>query len=143
MTKPFFETGEQRLLVTGLDMDHPVGLETGLCDCRREEVGSRNDPEHLAFRARRDPRCEHGRRCPVDSTIAASRDLMHASQSQTTSGHAPVHVRQAEWQDPADAASTVLQMRNALLKLGDDRLCRTISHENPVLLRAFFIARGR
>src|SRR5690606_5743721 len=42
-----------------------------------------------------------------------------------------------EWQDFPRARSTALQVRNALLKLGDNRVCRAIGHENPALLRAY------
>jgi hypothetical protein len=73
----------------------------------------------------------------VNSAIAATSDLMQAPEPQPAARQAPVHVRQAERQDLADAASTAFQVRNALLKLGDDRVCRAIGHENPVLLRAF------
>jgi hypothetical protein len=137
MAKPFLETGEQRLFVTGLDMDQTIGLETGLRDRRRKEVGSGHNPEHLAFRARSDPGREHGGGRAVDGAIAATGDLMQAPQAQPAARQASVHVRQAEWQNLADTASTVLQVRNTLLKLGDDRVCRAIGHENPVLLRAF------
>ena len=139
----FLETGEQRLFVTGLDMDHPIGSQPRLGDGRCEQIGARDDPEHFALGPRRNPGGEHGGGRPVDRAITAAGDLMQASKPQPASRKPPVNLRQAEWQDLADAASTALQMRDALMKVGDDRVCRAIGHESPVLLKGLCNAFGR
>src|SRR3546814_12956930 len=52
MTKPLFEAAQERSLVASLDVDDPVGVETGQREGRREQVGLRHAPEYLAFDAR-------------------------------------------------------------------------------------------
>ena len=49
MTKTFLETGEQRLLVVGCNMDYSVGRKAGLGDRRCEKIGPRDHPKHLAL----------------------------------------------------------------------------------------------
>lgn len=129
MSQTFLETGEQRFLVAGLDMDHPVGLETGLRYRRGEKIGTRDDPEHLSLCPRGNPGREHRRRRPVDGAIAAAGDLMQASEPQPASRQSPVDLGQAERQNLAGAASNAPQVRDALLKFGNNRACRTIGHE--------------
>src|SRR3546814_13625484 len=60
MTKPLFEAAQERSLVASLDVDDPVGVETGQREGRREQVGLRHAPEYLAFDAREDAGREHG-----------------------------------------------------------------------------------
>src|SRR3546814_16870361 len=43
MTKPLFEAAQERSLVASLDVDDPVGVETGQREGRREQVGLRHD----------------------------------------------------------------------------------------------------
>src|SRR3546814_9212145 len=49
MTKPLFEAAQERSLVASLDVDDPVGVETGQREGRREQVGLRHAPEYLAL----------------------------------------------------------------------------------------------
>jgi hypothetical protein len=52
---PFFETGQHRLLVSRLDIDHPVRREPGQSECRRERVLAGHAPQHTPPRPCRDP----------------------------------------------------------------------------------------
>ena len=51
MTKTLLETGEQCLLVVGINMDHSVGCKAWQGDRPREKIGPRDQPKHLAFGA--------------------------------------------------------------------------------------------
>jgi hypothetical protein len=53
---------------------------------------------------------------------------MEASKPQPSPRKPAIDVGEAERQDFAQAACTALQVRDALLKLGDDRVCRAIGH---------------
>lgn len=136
MVQPFLETGKQRLFIAGLDMDHAVGRQTCLGDCRREKVGASDNPKHLTSGSGRDPCRKQGRRRAVHGAIAATRDFMQATEPQSASWKPSVDLGQTEGQDFPRARSTAFQVRYALLKLGDNRVCHAIGHENPVLLRA-------
>lgn len=48
MAKTFLHAGEHGLVVSGLDVDYPVGDEPRLCDRRREQVRPCDAPEDLA-----------------------------------------------------------------------------------------------
>ena len=72
----------------------------------------------------------------VHGAIPASGHLMQASQPQTSSRKPPVDLGDAEGQDLARTAGTAVQVRNALLELSNDSVCRAIGHVSPVLLRA-------
>lgn len=136
MAQPFLETGKQRLFITGLDMDHAVGRQACLGDRRREKVGEGDNPKHLTSGSRRNSCRKQSCRCAIHGAIAATRDFMQTAQPKSTSRKSPVDVGQTERQDFPRARSTALQVRNALLKLGDNRVCHAIGHENPVLLMA-------
>ena len=87
----FLGAGEHRLLVAGLDMDHPVGIEPGLAQgrvrtgragsrttARRRWYGRRCRPRTKPRRHRRQPRQRHppphaGRRAPARLRAGARR----------------------------------------------------------------------
>lgn len=129
MAQPFLETGEQRRLIAGLDMDYPIGRQPRLRDRRGKEIGTCHDPEHLTFGPGGDPGREHCRRRAIHGPIAAAGDLMQASQPQSASRKPLVDLGKVERQDLAHARSTALKVRYAPPKLGDNRVCRAIGHE--------------
>ena len=82
MPQPFLEAGEHRLLVAAFDIDDPVGVQPGLRQRRREQVRSREAPQHLAARAGGDPGGEKRRGRAVDRAVAAAGDLMQRAKRQ-------------------------------------------------------------
>lgn len=58
MSRPFFKTRKQRLLVARFQVDHAIRTETGLSESGGEEVLSRYAPEHLPCGSGRNASCE-------------------------------------------------------------------------------------
>lgn len=61
MPESFLEAGKQGFIVTCLHVDHAVGVQACLSDCRREQILPRHEPKHLALRPCRDSCCK--KRC--------------------------------------------------------------------------------
>lgn len=80
MTQAFLETGQQRLVVTGFDIDDAAGKQAGLRQGRGEQILSRHAPQHLALGASRDSGGEQCCRRAVDRTVAATRHLMERAK---------------------------------------------------------------
>jgi hypothetical protein len=65
------------------------------------------------------------------------------AEAKSTARQSPVDLGQAEGKRLAGTASAALQVRYALLKAGDNRTCRAIGHENPVLRKGLCNSVGR
>jgi len=128
MPQTFLETGEKRLLVTRFDMDHAVRRQARLRDRGSKKVGACDDPQHLSSGPRSNSGNKQRRRRPIHCPIAAAGKFMQRPQCQPSPRKPAVDVGKAERQDLAHAACTALQVRNALLKPGNNRLCRAIGH---------------
>lgn len=96
MAKTFLHAGEKRLVVTCLDVDHPVGRQPCLCECGRKKVWARDAPEHLAFRPRGDPASEERSGRAVDGAVSATRDLMQSTECKTSAGKPRIHLGNSE-----------------------------------------------
>lgn len=120
MAQSLLDTGEQRLFVTGLDIDDTAGQQAHLGKRRREQVRPRHAPEHLALGARRDPGGKQRCGRAVDCAIAATGDLMQGTQRQPASRQPAVDRRYAEWQDLPRATARTFETLDAVSKLGDD-----------------------
>ena len=79
MAQPFLHAGEHGLVITGLEIDHPVRSEPGLRQGRGEQVGPRQAPQHLAARAGGNPTGEQGGSRTVDRTIPAAGHLVQGA----------------------------------------------------------------
>ena len=111
--------GEHRLLVAGLDMDHPIGIEPGLAQGRREQVGPGHAPQHRAAGAGDDPGREQRRGGTVDRAVGATRHLVQGAERQPAVGQARVDGRHPERQhasahpaarlDPGDARAQLFE----------------------------------
>lgn len=80
VTQAFLETGQQRLVVTGFDINDTAGKQSGLGQGRGEKVLSCDAPQHLASGAGRDSGGEQCGRCAVDRAVAATRHLMECAE---------------------------------------------------------------
>ena len=83
MPQSFLETGQHRLLIGRLDIDHPVGRQPGLSERRREEVLAGDAPQHLAPCPRGNSCGKQRRRRAVDRAIAAAGHLMQGAERQS------------------------------------------------------------
>ncbi len=72
----FLETGQQRLVVAGFDIDDPIGKQSGLRQSGSKEILSRHAPQHLAFGAGCDSGGEQCGRRAIDRAVAATRRFM-------------------------------------------------------------------
>jgi len=86
MTKTLLHAGEKRLVVTRLDVDHPVGRQTCLGKCGREKVWARDTPQDLAFRPRCDAAGEEGCGRAVNGAESAARHLVQSAECQPSAG---------------------------------------------------------
>lgn len=99
MPQTFLEARQRRFLVACFDIDHTIGLQTGLRQRRREQVRPRQAPKDFPLGTRGDSGGEQGSRGAVDCTIAASRHLVQSSQRKAPAWEAPVDMGDPEWQD--------------------------------------------
>jgi hypothetical protein len=83
MAQTFLETGQHRLLVARLDIDHPVGGQADLRQSWREQIGFGHAPQHLAGCACGDTGCKQRRCRPMDCAFAAARHFMQTAERQS------------------------------------------------------------
>jgi hypothetical protein len=79
VTKTFLEAAEDRLIVAGLQVDHPIRPEARLRQCRCKQVRPGDAPQHLTLKASRDSRCEQSRRGTVYGPVATASHLVKSS----------------------------------------------------------------
>jgi hypothetical protein len=120
MAQTLLETGQHRLLVARLDIDHPVRGQANLRQRRREQIGLGHAPQHLACCACGDTSCEQCCRRTMDRTFAAACHLMQAAQRQPALRQMLVDGGQAERQDGMSARRSGLQPLDADPEIVDD-----------------------
>lgn len=104
MAQPFLETRQGRLLVTGLDIDHPVRRQPGRLQPRRKQILITHAPEDLPHGPCQDAGRKQSRGSAVQRTIAGPGHLMQGAEGQATAGQAHVHLRHAEGENPRQTA---------------------------------------
>ena len=82
MSQALLETGHQRLLVPGLDIDDAVWIKPGLAKRRGEQVRSGNAPQHLSGQAGDDARREQRRCSAAHSVVSAAGHFVQCPQCQ-------------------------------------------------------------
>jgi len=96
-------------------------MQSGLCDCRHEEITPRHHPKHLALGPRDNTRREKCRRRPIHCAVSAARHLMQAAKRQPTSRKPAVDFRYAEGQHLARTTRRAFEAGDALSKFRNDR----------------------
>ena len=119
MTQPLLEAGQHGLVVAALDVDHARRRQARLGHRRREKIGARQAPQHLATRSRSDPGGEQRCRGAVDCAIAAASDFVQRAERKTAVGKNPVDRPKAECECVPPAARS-LETLDALTQLVDD-----------------------
>ena len=76
----FLETGQQRLVVTGFDIDDAAGKQAGLGQGRGKEILSCHAPQHLAFGAGCNSGGEQCGGRAIDRAVAATRHFMQRAE---------------------------------------------------------------
>lgn len=116
MAQPFFHAGQNGLVVSGLDMDHPVRHEAGLFEAGRKEILPEDAPQHLALRPRGDASDETRGCRTIQCTIAAARNLMQAAKRQPAARQPQVQPGNTERHHFAHTRAASLKLRDARAK---------------------------
>lgn len=109
MTQSFLETGQHVTIAAGFHEQHPRGRKPGLLQRGGKQIGGRDDPQHLAFRARGDAGGETRSRGGVQRVIAATGHLVQRAQGEATAGQSAIDVRHTKRQDRAATVSMTFQ----------------------------------
>ena len=115
--RPASPAGEHRLLVAGLDMDHPIGMQPGLAQGRREQVGPGHAPEDRAGGTGDDPGREQRRCRTVDRAIGATGHLVQGAKRQPAVRQAGVDGRHPERQHASAHMTAHLDRSDARAQL--------------------------
>jgi hypothetical protein len=116
MTQSFLKTGQQRLLVSGLDIDHPVRREPGRGDCRREQIRAGHAPQHAPPRPRRDPGGKERSGSAVDHAVSAPGHFVQRAKRQSAFRQTLINGPDAERQYRPPMHRPTLKASNALAK---------------------------
>jgi hypothetical protein len=122
MPQTFLEAGQHRLLLSRLDIDDTVRLESCLCDGRCEEIGTCQTPQNLAVRSCGDAGHKHACSGAIHRSGAATGDLMQRAQCQPSSGKSGIDLSQTERQDCPDRSTAGLDRCDASSQRCDVRL---------------------
>jgi hypothetical protein len=120
LAQPFLAAGEHRFLVLRLDIDHPVRLEPGRGEGRREQVRPGQAPQHPPPGPRRDPGGEKGRRRAVDRPVAAAGHLVQRPERQPAVRQPVIDLWHAERQRCAPPPRTAVKALKTLAKRVED-----------------------
>jgi hypothetical protein len=121
MPQSFLETGQHRLLVSCLHVDHPVRREPGRSECRREQILAGHAPQHAPSGPRRDPGGKERSGCPVDRAVTAARHFMQRAERQPAFRQTLINGLDAERQYRPPIPRPALKASNALAKRRDNR----------------------
>ncbi len=95
-------------------------MQAGLRDRREKQIRSRQAPENLAFRARRDASDEQGGGCAIYGPHPSSGNLMQRTESKPSAGEVPVDLGYAEWQDHGLTVRRSLKVSNPVSQVLDN-----------------------
>jgi hypothetical protein len=131
MTQALLETGQQRLVVPGLDVDDTTGKQAGLRQGGSKEILARYTPQHLARGTRRDSGCEQRGRRAIDRPVAAARHFMQRAEGQSPTRQNPVNNVDSKRQNVTAMGRRAGEALNALAELIDDGFGRGRTHYIP------------
>ncbi len=87
---------KHRLLGLRFDIDHPIGMQSGLGECRRKQVAGSQAPEDGSGQTAENSGDEEGRDRPVDSLQPAAGNLVESAQGQAATGQGSVDLAHPE-----------------------------------------------
>jgi len=116
VAQSFFETREDRLLVSRFHIDHPVRREPGLGQCWCEEVLTADAPQHSTAGPRRDPGGEECSGSAVDRAIPAASHFVERPERQATSRQPLINGLDAEREYLSPVSRHTLKALNAVTK---------------------------
>lgn len=131
MPQTFFEAGEQGFVVTGFDIDHPVGVKSDLGDCRRKQILARHAPQHLALGSGRNARRKKRRGGAIERSIATTGNFMERAKCHTAPRQVAVDRGNAEGEHHSFARIAAFETRNAISKIGNSSVWRRCTHLSP------------
>ena len=98
MAQSFLKTGQHRLLVLGLRVNHTIRRQTGLGEGRGEQILPDHAPQHRPLAARGNASGKQSGGGAVNRAIAATSHFVQRPQRQTAARQARVNRRQIERQ---------------------------------------------
>jgi len=104
MAQPFLKTRQGRLLITGLDIDHPVRRKPCRLQPRRKQILITHAPEDLPHGPCQDAGRKQGCGSPIQRAIAGTSHLMQSPQGQPATGQARIHLHHPKGQHPGQTA---------------------------------------
>ena len=128
MPQPFLHTGQNGLVVSGFDEDHPARRQSGLLQPRCEKILERHAPEHLTGGTGGDPGRETGRSRAINRPVTTSRDFMQASERQAAAGQLAIQWRDSEGQHLVRARAIAFEPRDTRPKVGNGWAVCTSEH---------------
>ena len=120
MSQSFLKTCQHRLLVSRFDIDHPVRLEPGRSECRREQILTGHAPQHTPPGPRCDPGGKECSGSAVDRAVIAAGHFMQRAERQSAFRQTLINGLDAERQYRAPVPRPALKASNALAKRRDD-----------------------
>ena len=91
MTQPFFHQGEQFGIVPRLGVKHPIGLQPGLKQARREQIAGADHPQNRPPRAGRHAGKEQDRGDIVAPVHPLPRHLVQRVEPKPAMGEPHIH----------------------------------------------------
>lgn len=122
MAEAFLHAGEDGFIVARFDIDHPVGNESGLSQCRCKKIGAAQAPENLPGTAGCNTCAEQCGRRPIDRTISATSNLMESADSQSASWQTAIYRSDAKRQNFSSSRTTPLESHDLVAQGLKNRL---------------------
>jgi hypothetical protein len=120
MPQSFLKTSQHRLLVSRLDINHPVRREPGRSECRREQILAGHAPQHTTSGPCRNPSGKECSGSPVDRTVTAASHFVQRPERQSAFRQTRINGLDAERQYRPPMPRPALKASNALAKRRDN-----------------------
>lgn len=133
MAQSFLAAGEERGFIACFDDDDPVGIEPGLRQRRREEIGARDAPQHLTGGARSYTSGEQDGGGAMHGARGAAGDFMKGGKSETRARQDIVDRSDAKRQH-ARVRTPCADAADVLPKLAHQRVVSQVSLPNMFLI---------
>ena len=117
MPQTLLKAGKHTLVVAGFEVHYPIGRQSGLGECRSEQVLPDHAPEHPPPCSCGDARGEKCRRRSVEGAVASTSHLMQCSNRQSASRQMPIDLFDTERQNCAPARAAPFKVLDGLAKL--------------------------
>ena len=137
MAQALFKTGQQRILITCLQMHHPIRMKACLRNGGHEQISPRDNPKHLALGACCNPRHKECGRSTIDRPVSAACHLMQTPEGKSAPWKSRVDLSDTEGQDTTSASLPALKALDAGSKLCNDGIGGSLGHSKNGSFQGF------